>query len=429
MEKNGENVLVIVSKLPASFENKKDARLLHMLKYFARTNRVHLLYVQLTENDEAAKKEFKSDKIDVFQIREKRKAGIYDLEAQLKEILQDGGYGSVYFNGYYFAKYYLPYVEAYLPEAVVMIDSAHSQFASALEYADRLPEGVRRTVALKNAENRKIAEMPILSHADVIIVDNEKVAAELGKMVTRASFKIFKDDGLEPIKENIFSDITKAVDGKPVSIEAVFVSLGKNGALGVFEKENALVLSQYPNVKLRKVEGVTFAECFNKAVKVSDSEYTFFFSDDIMINKRTLKDLLFCCSVNPHFGIACPASNLTTGVNVDLKQIDNFISKHYRVNIGNWESKKYFSSECFLIRNELIRAIGALDTRFRTLNYALFDYCLKAFQAGHAVIEVNESFVFCSKMKLDGAREAKADKKLLLSKWGYSGAEFLEKLA
>jgi hypothetical protein len=275
---------------------------------------------------------------------------------------------------------------------------------------------------------RKMAEIPILAHADLIIVDKANIAAELKKVIAGAEFRLFASDG-GTAAGNILEGAVKMARPAAPSVDAVLLMCGKTWPGSDFDLENEAILSRMPNVRFRKVPGKDFIECFNKAVKTSTAEYIFFLGSSTLLNERTLPDLLFCPGVSADFGIICPASNLSTGVNVGKKQLEAFIPKHYKANLGHWESRKAVYGECFLLRKEMARMIGGLDRRFLTYPMALFDYCIKAFQAGCEVIGVNESFVLYSEPFIGEVADVKTDDKLILSKWGYGGTEFLEKLS
>lgn len=423
-----KRVLAIVSRLPSSFQNKRDVRFFNMLKHLSKNNTVFLMYVQSTDGEAVVRKEIERTGIEVFSVKEKRKPSIYDLDLQFKDILQAGGYDVVFFNGYYVAKYYLTYTESYLPEAVVLIDAANSLYISALEYANKVSDDVQKSMAGRSADNHKMAEIPILSHADVVIVENENVIENLRESLRNVEFKTIGSGDVAADKGSVLEELRKKAMGPSPAIDVFLLDVVNEGEGNSAEKANVELLNRYPNVNYRKVSGTSTAECFNKAIKEVRGEYSAFFGNNTLLNSRTLADLSFCALINSAIGIVYPASNVSTGVNVDPKQIDGFIAKHYKANMGYWREAKSVPGELFLMNNKLLGAIGTMDERFRTRYFALYDYCLRAFQANYSTIEVNEAFVYYTGMEQTGKDGERLDRKLLLSKWADKGTEFLERL-
>ena len=88
---------------------------------------------------------------------------------------------------------------------------------------------------------------------------------------------------------------------------------------------------------------------------------------------------------------------------------------------------------CILIRRQALEGAGALDERFRDLDAAWMDYCLRLQLAGTPVFLAQDALAFC---KAGGPRDrsawrlsSSADKELLIGKWSGLSLRFMESLA
>ncbi|HOX23635.1 MAG TPA: hypothetical protein PLL10_09235, partial [Elusimicrobiales bacterium] len=80
------------------------------------------------------------------------------------------------------------------------------------------------------------------------------------------------------------------------------------------------------------------------------------------------------------------------------------------------------------IRRQCFIKTGGIDARFKSLDYALTDLCLRMYQAGHRSIVAEDLSVFSSAPRQTvGALKAE-EKEILVRKWGMESLKFMELL-
>jgi len=129
---------------------------------------------------------------------------------------------AVFFNTYYTAKYYIDYVETYLPEA----GGAHGFSGFSVHFLRRkmrqiLSSETQQTFALKYAKIQKTLEVGYICHADIVLVEKE-----ISKDVVKNNIPgivVLSDNDLEKEKGEALRGVAKRSrpEFSGISVDAV----------------------------------------------------------------------------------------------------------------------------------------------------------------------------------------------------------------
>jgi len=424
--KNIKNkILVIVPRLPDSFEGRRDSRLYDMLRYLQRGYEVSVFYVQSSSNENIMRKTIMKLGINVFSLKELHVIESYDFEKQFVNSIKKENYEAIYFNALYTARYYLPLIETYLPEAKVILDCANLQFVSILEYLNNISDETKINIEKQSLGKCKINEIAVYLHADVIIIDNINALSELRNLIPGADIRVINKETISDEKSNALFAVEKRGKKKLSDIDVLIVKSRESMSKTKSYDNNFEILAQYPGINIIAREAKSLAESFNKARVCLRGDCTFVFTEDTVINKQMLENMYFCAFSDVNTGIVYPSSNLAVDSDINTVNMDEFILRHYRANFANWKYAKALRGECFIVKNQLVNSVGAMDENYKTIYFTLYDYCLKAQQAGYNIVEMNESFVYYLDQGKVDANDTKYDKNLFCERWANASTEFL----
>ena len=136
-------------------------------------------------------------------------------------------------------------------------------------------------------------------------------------------------------------------------------------------------------------ENVGFAKAINQGIKCSNGEYIFITNDDIIFDKKSLKNLVEYANQHPKIGIL-------GGKIFSKNNPTEVISCGYMMN--KWTGNVYPSPSsdkvhepdwiqgcAMLVLRKVIDKIGLLDEGFSLIYFEDFDFCLRAKKAGYSI--------------------------------------------
>lgn len=152
-------------------------------------------------------------------------------------------------------------------------------------------------------------------------------------------------------------------------------------------------------VNYRFDENVGYVEAVNKGLLLSQGEYVFVISNDMIVTSSYVKTLLNVIKKDTSFGIVRGISNYVDGYNgryivnpfaltgppikVDwIKDFSRFICDCYGAQI---EDIEYHTGDAFLIKREIIDKIGIYDNRFKQY-FGDVDYGMRIRRAGYKLV-------------------------------------------
>lgn len=427
-----KNKLLIVSpRIPGQFNNKKDIGPINLIKVLAQRFEVDLLYTHSIFDKDEAMKNMEGLGVRVISSKEIFSDKSTSFDMRLGNLFKNESYKIILFDSYYSAKYYLAFLGLVKTKTIIAIYVSHSQCYYNKDVNQAVFAGIH-----------KFKELAVYNYADVIIVKDQHILNTVSNDLPNVSVikipevteKESSDAGFADKISEIFLSFNKkpSVDYSICGIDIVIIKTKKSGSFNRYEsqlRENiGTVFKSIDFIVIENDKGISLLKRYVEALKSIKSEYGLILLEDVIISASSIQAMLFCANADKNNAIIVPNSNINIGLTVNETDYDIFLKKHYLANFGNWDEVKQIHSNVFLINKGLIDRIGLLDTRYASIYYGLFDYLLKAYQAGYKAIAVSESFVL-HKNKIENENDCyEKDYKLCVKKWCDLSMEFIESL-
>lgn len=187
----------------------------------------------------------------------------------------------------------------------------------------------------------------------------------------------------------------------------------------------------WPNLRLIKNEvNRGFAEGNNQGLAVSQGKYIVLVNNDVIFTPDWLKRLITAAEKSPQIGLVGPVTNYASGrqkieVNyTSIEKVDGFADELWELKEGNMLEVDRLIGFCLLIKSEVVKKIGGLDTTFGLGNFEDDDYCLRAKIAGYRLIIAEDIFLHhfghatFKGEKLDYAKIMGENGEKFVQKWG-----------
>jgi GT2 family glycosyltransferase/Tfp pilus assembly protein PilF len=189
--------------------------------------------------------------------------------------------------------------------------------------------------------------------------------------------------------ENCLRSIEKYT---PESYEIIFVDNGcSRGTLKWLKS----IVDEKPNYrKVKCLENSNFADIYNAGIKASKGEYILLLSNDVIVTKSWLSNMLECMKSAPDVGVVGPMSNhaigqqkAATARKVSVDQINQFAESFMSKKRHRRISSFALDGLCLLFGCDLVKQIGLFDEKFDSCGYEDEDFCLRA------VIEGRKNYI------------------------------------
>jgi glycosyltransferase involved in cell wall biosynthesis/MoaA/NifB/PqqE/SkfB family radical SAM enzyme len=209
------------------------------------------------------------------------------------------------------------------------------------------------------------------------------------------------------------------------SYEIIFVDNGSSKGTLKWLKSCINKNSNYQMVKCSK--DANFAGIYNKGIKASKGEYFLLLSNDVVVTRRWLSNMLQCMKSTPDEGVVGPMSNHSRGLqkvltagNVSLDRMDEFAESFMTKNGHRRISTLSLDGFCLLFRRDLVEEIGLFDEQFDSGGYEDEDFCLRAVLEGHKNYIAGDVYVH----QLE-SRVTSKNRKYFNTKWNQTDANVL----
>lgn len=147
-------------------------------------------------------------------------------------------------------------------------------------------------------------------------------------------------------------------------------------------------------------QNLGFAAGCNQGMAVARGEHILLLNNDVVVPDGWLTRMVRVLENDPAVGIVGPRSNRVASTQLiegctyqDLDEMHDFARDWSRQHAGLGHHDELAIGFAMLIRGEVFRQIGGLDTRFGTGNYEDDDYCLRAQLAGWKVWIADDCFI------------------------------------
>ncbi len=301
----------------------------------------------------------------------------------------------------------LPYIENEIKNVTVICDLRMSNLAYILEQNKCEQEKLyQETVGIiKTFKQLFIKNISLLRNSDYIILDKNTETTLIEK---------------ENIKNIIdFENIALYIDKKNTVISCqnanpkVLTCVMNKNNLCVKNGHLLLKKSDYEYV-INETINFGIIDDINKIIKNTKSEYICIYNNKINMIDKTIDLIVKELSYNDNLSLASPLI-LYSG---DLKQFKNQFENQRNNNFSNWiETHPLTYSDFVVIKKKFFNRVGYFDNRFKTLDYAIFDFVLRLHQINSYYCTMNDITVFKSK-NIRNISLFKQDKLYLCKKWG-----------
>jgi hypothetical protein len=372
---------------------------------FADECAVHFLFTQRLEVDTSTVRRLERKGIRVLSLEGMRDETADPEVGAIGTMLLKNEFRAILFYSAATARYFMPFVDEHSPQSISIINATGSKYLLANAGKDNDDCDAEDEFTLFPENGEFLREVAVYSGADLVLVANEGQRQLLRKTIADSTIKVVGDNACSALIDSVpkrHSDAVSLVDTRQV---------GTRPGQGPFPGAGS---------------GSRIAE-YNNALRQIRKDYGLIIAGTNVLADNALEAMVACIRVHPSIGFASPAF-LFQAEGMEPALMEKFYRKNVSSRYRDWVDIRGLASTCFLVKRQLVEQIGLLDERFLTLECALFDYYLKAFQVGCRSIRLNDIIVFslCPEREvLDGYPHQ--DRILLYDKWGEQGSYFLDR--
>ncbi|MCR8635032.1 glycosyltransferase [Paenibacillus radicis (ex Xue et al. 2023)] len=138
---------------------------------------------------------------------------------------------------------------------------------------------------------------------------------------------------------------------------------------------------------------------FNAGMMVAEGRYTACISNDFIVTKGWLDNLLICMESDPTIGFVSPGADSVSNNQriicpnaVDLEEMQRFAESYNISNPDMWEERVRLLPCVLMVRTELLKQVGYFDPRFIYGEFADDDISFRIRRAGNKLIFVKDTF-------------------------------------
>lgn len=429
-------ILIIAPKIPDEADNTYDIRFRGILKILSQQYEIHFVYIQSLFSQSESIRRVERMGVKVLSFRKLQSNPFDNRMSPLQYLAEQNEYEIIYFSTLFSAKFYMPALIESSPRSIIVVDAVKSQYISEQRNAANTRDLIQRMVTLKSSEKTMMKEVPLYDQADIVLVgsDDEKRIILMG--IIHEGIRVIPGSG-ENTDMNTLASIfanssrrKKGWDRDCIDIVSIQGAGATNRILGNPLDVSCDFMSNARDVfNIERRDGVSPVEQCNHAFRRCKREYILIAMQSAVIAEQSIYSLYRCARCHPSHGLIAPASIPLEDHALTDAGIQDFMTRHYKANMGNWNNTMYAESICMLIRKTLLESIGLLDERFTNIQYAFFDYSLKAFRAGYRTIMDYEACVCYGDNKGNDTQcDIQQEREIILDTWCGMGTGYMEQL-
>lgn len=416
------NILIVSQKeLIAAPIFKQDQNVLELYSSLKDTNNVEVLFLHkdmnLSDKKETKKVDVKQENTaqqelvsnaKQFCIRDMMKKRLFKIN--LNNFIKEHKVETIIFMSNYMAKMIIPYIENLLGSLNVICDLRLTNMSSFLQQYQNEKEKDDPNFKLlyKNFKIHFIQLLPILQYTDSIILDEDYDTCLLNNQ------KI--NNIISPKQVKDYIKTKNKTEDKTYKIVEIIVNRNNYYSNINTEYKNNVKIDTNKYF-INETKSFNLIDDINNIIKNDKSDYIVIHTNKIELLPNTLELLAKNMSFNDNLALAAP--------NVFYSREKNKLKTYFETqkvnNFSNWNEDKPLSfSECVIIKKKFFNKVGLFDNKFKTFDYALFDFILKLYQIKAYYCVMNDVSVFKPMNVLRQISLFKEDKKCLCRKWGES---------
>jgi len=158
--------------------------------------------------------------------------------------------------------------------------------------------------------------------------------------------------------------------------------------------ENQSYIKLIPNV-----ENISFQESFNKAIKIFGGDNIVILSDNILLSKNSIENLLSALYSDDKIGAVGPIFNYCDDYDYyyqPYNSFDEYIKFTNDYNFSDslkWEERLKLSNLYIVIKREVIEAVGEMNEKFNSVDFFSSDYLLRVIEKGYKLILCKDTLI------------------------------------
>lgn len=413
------NILIVSQKeLVGNPVFKQDKNLIEIYESIKENNNVKILYLhrnlkidkQVDGGDVKEIQETKKLDFDVEQFCIRDMMSNVLFKKKLISFFKENKIQTVIFMSYNMAKMVIPYIEDMLDKLNVICDFRLSNLSYVCQqYKDEKEKSYPKFQDIyKNFKMYFLQSVAVIKNSDYLLFDEDCDCEFLKK---------------ENIK-NIFypKDIKMIVDKKSISEQKddskkniVYISINRNNYASKklyvnVQKDNEYIVNEtkYSNL----------INDINDIIIKNNFEYFCIYSNKINLLQKSLNLMTEYLDFNKNIAAASPIIIYSREINSLKIQFENQRNNNFSL----WEesSSPLLFSDCIVIKKKFFNKVGLFDNKFKTFDYALFDFILRLHQIKAYYFNMKDISAFKNLSVSRSISLFKQDKVYLCNKWGES---------
>lgn len=199
-------------------------------------------------------------------------------------------------------------------------------------------------------------------------------------------------------------------------IKAVRISINRNNYSAVsnvcasIKKDNEYIVNETKYLNL--------IDSINDIIIKSDAEYFCIYSNKVNLLSSGLNLIIKYMEFNKNIAAGAPIIVCSKEINSLQIQFENQRNNNFAL----WEesSSPLLFSDCIVIKKKFFNKVGLFDNKFKTFDYALFDFILRLHQIKAYYFNMRDVSAFKTMAVSRQVSLFKQDKVYLCNKWGES---------
>lgn len=333
------------------------------------------------------------------------------LTENLNNFVKTEGFETIIFASYNMAQFILPRIKDTISNINIIVDFRLSQLEYILQkYKFETSKKYQNLYLLdKSFKIYFFQAISVFNMSDANIF-NEDIEIDLLKKEDVKNI-IAVADICNPLKKGSkkqdYKIETICINGDNFASKmAVTKNIKKDGIHYVYFSKNSNLIDEINNI-----------------ISKSDSKFIFFYNSKLKIFPETSNELVKYLAFNDNIGVVSPVTSYVQG-NTGKKLEIAFEEQRNNNFANSEESYPSFFSECFIVNKNYFKKVGYFDAKFKTLNFALFDFLMKLYQHKIYFFTVKDIAVFKALSVKQPISLLKKDREYLCSKWGEFGFDF-----
>lgn len=388
---------------------RQDKQLIEILNILTKNNSdISLLFLN---------KEIKSDKNAEIQTNNIKKTCLRDmikkdlLSNNLLEYIKQGDFDTIIFASYSMAQFILPRIKEICSKINIIVDFRLSQLDYILQ-------------KYKAETSKKYQNLYLLNKSfkiyffQAISVFNMSDANIFGGDIELDLLKKEKVKNIIDVSD-ICNPLTKQDTNFNSKIETICINSDNFASRATISQK----------IKKDGINYVNFSKTgnlideINNIILKTNSKFIFIYNSKLKIFPQTSGELAKYLAFNDNIGVVAPVTSYVQG-NTDKKLEVAFEEQRNNNFANSEESNPVLFSDCFIVSKDFFKKFGYFDSKFKTINFALFDFLMKLYQNKVYFFTVKDIAVFKALSVKQPVSMFKKDKEYLCGKWGELSFDF-----